>query len=165
MKTQTKYISDCGDFVIENGRLTGVEDTDRIEDLYKFLTEYLNVNGFLAVAEAINTTEPIDPKEELFISIIEGGKWEGDYYLNKEGKKLIYNGEKDAVWVDCYLFWNKFYKQFNMNDDDIEVFMKDKLSKHLKIEGKTPLIFDAIGQVLLSKHLKIDIKTPNTNFK
>jgi hypothetical protein len=155
MKTRTKYISDSNHFIIENGRLTGFEYTDKLEELQKFLTEYLNEQNkdkaltckgkvagnirFSIVDTAIGEKSiELSEPEKLFLSIIEDGKWEGDYYLNKEGNKIIYKGEKKVVWVDYYRFWSKFSNQFGMKHEEIQDFMKYQLLKNLKIEGKIP---------------------------
>lgn len=154
MRKETKYMSDCGTFIIEGDYLkakTNTEGIDNLTALNKFLTEYLEdikvkndfgINGAIFVPNAtVEPTAPIEPiseAEKLFLELIEGGKWEGDYYLNKEGNKIIYNGEKHVVWLDCYLFWEKFHKQFNMKFEEVQYFIKHQLLKHLKIEGKIP---------------------------
>ena len=42
MRKEIKYISDCGNFIIENGKLKMFTSTD-LRSLRDFLTEYLNV--------------------------------------------------------------------------------------------------------------------------
>lgn len=81
---------------------------------------------------------PVDEKEKLFFEIIDGGKWDGDYYINNGGVGIIYNGHEDIIYIDYILFWSKFYKQFNMKHGDVQLFMKDMLFKNFKIDGKTP---------------------------
>jgi len=88
-------------------------------------------------------------KEQKFISIFEeyqicllSNKNPKDWvlYYNKEGKCLIKHNKKNNItWIRYIYIWSIFEKEYNMNYEDIQSFMKDQLLKHFKIMGTTPL--------------------------
>ena len=153
MKTEKTYTSDCGKFKIISDHLIASHNDTEIPvgdliDLHKFLSEYLQDKIEDEACQKTGYEEKLEYyyKEKLFLYIIEGGKWDNDYYISKNGDTLIDNGETGNVRINYHLLWTEFYDHFKMEHEGAKEFMKDMLLQHFKIEGKepTPLFYSIV---------------------
>ncbi len=93
-------------------------------------------------------------KEERFKELIDC-LYTGDYpvkitldgsfkrieFYNSKGDWLFdYNQRNGYTWIRWSLIWSVFEKEYDMEYDEIELFMKDMLLTHLKIKETTPTI-------------------------
>jgi hypothetical protein len=83
-------------------------------------------------------------------------KWLNKYYSNltqrryKNNSELVfyvdskniifmeYNKNNGYVWVRYSGIWHKIKSMFNVNDDDVELIMKQWIEETYKLEGVTP---------------------------
>jgi hypothetical protein len=54
--------------------------------------------------------------------------------------ELFQNLEIKHLWVDYGLVWNVLEKKYKLNHDEIKVFIKSMVEKHLKLGEVTPYI-------------------------
>ena len=87
-------------------------------------------------------SEETTSEEKLFLETIEGGKWEGEFYLNNNGVRIIlnpkydkYRQQNDTIYVSNTLLWDNFVKH-NLSPYDLCIFLLSMLSKHFKLDFK-----------------------------
>ena len=93
-----------------------------------------------------------DDKELWFKSILDGltvylnDRYPDSVFYKKENEILFElckskNDDKIYFFVNYEKVWSVFYAKYKMKYDDIQLFIKEQVEKHLKLEGVTPLVF------------------------
>lgn len=63
------------------------------------------------------------------------------YYKNKDGKYLFeHNLKNGTLYVSYSNIWSIFEKKYNMKHNEIQVFIKDMVCKHLNWKECAPIL-------------------------
>lgn len=85
--------------------------------------------------------------EQVFLEIIQDMKqstnadFPESVFYGKDNT-IYFEKENNILWVGYYKVWSVFSKEFNMNNNDIQLFIKDQVEKHLKWKDVTPMLED-----------------------
>ena len=83
-------------------------------------------------------------KEERFLQLIDGltikidkEKYSDSIFFFK-GNDYYFEIEKTDIWCSYDQVWSVFKREYGMNYDGIQVFIKDMVERHFKMNGVTP---------------------------
>jgi hypothetical protein len=100
--------------------------------------------------ESLKKESQKEEMEECFKSLLNGLKIEIDdnepdsVFYKKNGEisfVLHQDSEKKYFYCDYYLVWSIFEEKYNLNDYEIQEFIKSMVEQHLKLSEVIPLSF------------------------
>ncbi len=116
--------------------------------------------------------EKFNIKHEMnvfFLSFLEGceikisDKYQDFVFYVKNDLILFQQELKNRYfWVKYDLIWSVFESKYELNYAETQLFIKDILETHIKLEGYTPCFGDSVHLFKLETHIKLEGYTPIT---
>jgi hypothetical protein len=81
------------------------------------------------------------------------------FYLSSDNKIIMEHDKKNKeIWFDYDNIWSKLESFFYLNNDDIQLIMKDWLEEHYNLNKVTLHVAETLEHLLLEEHYKFNIK-------